>query len=283
MRFDLVAVGEVLLDVTVGGVVPGEVRHAPVHVRAGGTAVNAALAAAADGARAAVVGRVGSDAAAEAIRATLRAAGVEPLLATDASAATGTFVEAVVDGARTVVTDRGASDVLQVDDLPAIRAAGTLMSGYVLFRERTREAAVAAVDAFDSRVVGVTAGSPSALDGLDMAQVRRWSEGVGLFVANEAEARAITGLGPDAAALELARVFGTSCVTLGEAGAVAASEGRLVRAADETPGRAAARALGAGDGLAGVLVAALAAGRELGDALRAGVAAGTRAAGGPLR
>jgi ribokinase len=277
MRFDLVAVGEVLLDVTLGAVAAGEVRHAPVRVRAGGTAVNAALAAAAEGARAAVVGRVGSDAAGEAIRVTLRAAGVEPLLATDPSAATGTFVEALVDGGRTVVADRGASDFLGVDDLARVVSSGTLVSGYALFREETREAAAAALDAFGSRVVGVTAGSTSLLDGLDLRQVGRRARHAGLFVANEAEAWALTGLAADEAVLELASVFGTGCVTLGGAGAVAASHDRLERAGQE-PAASAAGSLGAGDALAGVLVAALAGGRGLGEALRTGVAAGRRAA-----
>jgi sugar/nucleoside kinase (ribokinase family) len=279
MRFDLVAVGEVLLDVTLDSFAPGETRHAPVHVRAGGTAVNAALAAAAEGARVAVVGRVGSDAAAEAIHATLRRAGVEPLLATDPTGATGTFVEAVVDGARTVVTDRGASGALLVDDLPAVGSAGTLVSGYLLLRDQTRAAAAAALVAFGSDVVGVTAGSSSLLEGLDLVQVRRWAQGASLFVANDAEARTLTGLSPDDAALELARAFGTGCVTVGSAGAVAASRGRLQRAVDDVARASGATASGAGDALAGVLVAALAGGRDLGDALKAGVSAGSRAAG----
>lgn len=276
MRFDLVAVGEVLLDVTLSSLTPGEVRHARVQVRAGGTAVNAALAVAAGGGRAAVVGRVGSDAAAEAIRAHLGAAGVEPLLTTDSSAATGTFVEAMVDGARTVVVDRGASDALQVDDLPAVAAAATLVSGHVLFHDRTREAAGAALGAFGSRVVGVTAGSAALLGRLGLREVGRRAEGARLFVANADEARALTGLAAAEAALELARVFDFACVTMGAAGAVAASHGRLERAAEDEA--AGAGALGAGDALAGAMVAALADGRDLAGALTAGVAAGARAA-----
>jgi sugar/nucleoside kinase (ribokinase family) len=168
VRFDLVAVGEVLLDLTLSTLVPGEVRHASVRLRVGGTAVNAALAAAADGAHVAVVGRVGSDFAGEAIRSHLVAAGVEPLLATDASAATGVFVEATVDGARTLVVDRGASAVLDVGDLPAVVARGVLVSGYLIFQDGTREAAGAALGAFGASVVGVTAGSASRLAGLDL-------------------------------------------------------------------------------------------------------------------
>jgi sugar/nucleoside kinase (ribokinase family) len=55
--------------------------HADVVIRAGGTAVNVALAAARAGATAAVVGRVGSDPAAELVLATLAQHDVEARLA----------------------------------------------------------------------------------------------------------------------------------------------------------------------------------------------------------
>jgi ribokinase len=274
--FDLVAVGEVLLDLTLSTLVPGEVRHAPVQLRVGGTAVNAALAAAADGAHVAVVGRVGADLAGEAIRSHLAAAGVEPLLATDASAATGVFVEAAVDPARTVVVDRGASAVLEAGDLPAVAANGVLVSGYLLFQDGTREAAGAALGAFGASVVGVTAGSASLLAGLGLEELRRRTEGASVFVANADEARGLTGLPAVEAALELTSVFGTACVTMGADGAVAASGDRLERVA--APATHAVHALGAGDALAGALLASLARGGDLADALRAGVAAGARAA-----
>jgi sugar/nucleoside kinase (ribokinase family) len=77
MRPDLVCVGEVLLDVTMPPLAQGAVIHAPIEVRAGGVAVNAALAAALAGAHACVVGRVGRDPAAAAIRDALERAGVE--------------------------------------------------------------------------------------------------------------------------------------------------------------------------------------------------------------
>jgi len=274
VQLDLVAVGEVLLDVTLPALAPGEVRHGPVRVRAGGTAVNAALAAAAGGARAAVVGRVGADAAAEAIRAHLRAAGIEAHLATDPSRPTGAFVEALGEGPRTVVADRGASDALVVEDLPPLTARATLVSGYVLFHERTQAAGRAALGAFRSRVVGVTAGSAALVGALGPVEVRRVAEGANVFCANATEARALTGLDGDEAALALARLFGTACVTADADGAVAAAAARLERAAPETV--MAGDPLGAGDALAGALVAALAGGRDLADALRAGVAAAGR-------
>jgi ribokinase len=276
VRYDLVAVGEVLVDVTLGAITPGEVRHAPIRLRAGGTAVNAALAAGGAGARAAVVGRVGADAAADAVRAHLRAAGVEALLATDPCGRTGVFVETTVAGARTLAVDRGASDALSEDDLPAAAAAATLVSGHLLFHDSTRGAAAAALGAFDSRIVSVTAPSTPTLERLGLRAVRGRAEGADLFVGNAAEARQLTGRAPEDAAVELAAIFGIACVTLGPGGAVAASPGRLEHVAADSGSDA--DILGAGDALAGALTVALARGRDLADALAEGVAAGGLAA-----
>ena len=60
---DFLAVGDVMLDVFAGAA-PAEAVHAAVRVRGGGSALNAAVWAASEGAQAAVIGRVGSDSAA---------------------------------------------------------------------------------------------------------------------------------------------------------------------------------------------------------------------------
>jgi sugar/nucleoside kinase (ribokinase family) len=258
VRFDLVAVGEVLVDVLLGEIAPGELRHGPVRLRAGGTAVNAALAVAGTGARAAVVGRVGDDPAAELIRARLAAAGVEPLLAVDPALPTGTFAEGTVEGARTAVADRGATDAFAAGDLPRVEAVAVLVSGYLLFHDRTREAARAALGAFGARLAAATGGSPSLAARAELA-------GVDVLVVNAAEARARTGLAADEAALALARDVEIACVTLGAGGAVAARGGQVERVAG---GLDRADTLGAGDAFAALLLTALAAGEELGDALR---------------
>jgi sugar/nucleoside kinase (ribokinase family) len=114
----IACVGEVMLDVFVR--TPD--RHGPIRVRAGGTPVNAALAI---GARAVVIGRVGDDAAAAAIRDAL--AGVEVRLAVDPVLATGTYVE-LPDG--TVHADRGANAALSPADVLPLDADAVLLSGY---------------------------------------------------------------------------------------------------------------------------------------------------------
>jgi ribokinase len=256
VRFDLVAVGEVLVDVLVGGLAPGEARHAPVRLRAGGTAVNAALAASGAGARAAVVGRVGDDAAAGLIRAELDAAGVEALLAVDPVLPTGAFAEASVGGERAVVAQRGATDALALGDLPAVEADAVLVSGYLLFHDRTHEVAHGALRAFGARLSGATGGSSSLVD-------RGRLGDVDVLVVDGDEARALTGRAGEAAALELARVVEIGCVTLGADGAVAARGPRVERVA----GREREGSLGAGDAFAALLLIALAGGSDLGDAL----------------
>ena len=104
MPLDLIAVGDVMLDGALPAPVAGGRVHGRIELRAGGSAANAALAAARLGARAAVIGRVGVDAAGRLVADTLAAAGVEPLLARDPEARTGCVV---VIGGTSVVADPG--------------------------------------------------------------------------------------------------------------------------------------------------------------------------------
>ena len=270
---DLIAVGEVLLDVTVAELVPGRVSHAPAFVRAGGVPVNAALAAV--GARCAVVGRVGADPAAAAVRAALEGAGVEAILAVDDELPTGTFVESGHGEARAIAVDRGASARLSAADLPPLAARAVLVSGHVLLRDDTFAAARAALEAAAAPLVAVVAAGPIGADFHERAR------GANVLLANEEEAWALTGLGPAEAAAELARRYELVVVTAGAEGAVAARRGELVVARPSRPlefGRA-----GAGDAFAGVLLVSLAAGVELQAALDRACEAGLRAAERSLR
>jgi len=115
----IACVGELMLDVFVA---TGE-RHGAIRVRAGGTPVNAALAV---GAGALVLGRVGDDAAAAALREDLRA--LELRLAVDRERPTGTYVE-LADG--TVYADRGANAALALEDVLPPAADAVLLSGSV--------------------------------------------------------------------------------------------------------------------------------------------------------
>ncbi len=87
----IVCVGEVMLDVFAAPSREGG-RHGGAWVRVGGTPVTAALAVAQAGGHATVVGRVGADAAAAAIRSELEGAGVDVRFAVDERHHTGTSV-----------------------------------------------------------------------------------------------------------------------------------------------------------------------------------------------
>jgi sugar/nucleoside kinase (ribokinase family) len=128
MNVALLVVGELMIDVQVAAVSPDGPTHGPIRLRPGGTAVNAALAAASIGARACVVGRIGRDAAGRLVRATLEEAGVAFRLAEDESLPTGTFVEF----GDSIAADRGANAALAIDDIPSpLRAGAVLVSPYV--------------------------------------------------------------------------------------------------------------------------------------------------------
>jgi ribokinase len=122
---DLVAVGDVLLDVVAARPDAHERVHGPVVVRAGGSAVNAARAAVASGAGAVVVGCVGDDAAGYAIRRELERDGIDARLAVDPALPTGAAL--LLDDA--VVATHGANAGLEITELPDARA--TLVSGYL--------------------------------------------------------------------------------------------------------------------------------------------------------
>ena len=154
----LLTVGDVMVDVVTDQLpVAGERAHGRVEVRAGGSAVNAALVARELGADAQVVGRVGSDAGGELVIATLRASGVETSLAQDDDVPTGTAV-ALKDA---VVAYRGANARLSPDDLPSpLKGDALLVSGFALFQEGSSEAARAALERFDGAWTAVDLASP---------------------------------------------------------------------------------------------------------------------------
>jgi sugar/nucleoside kinase (ribokinase family) len=263
MEWQLVAVGEVLLDVTAPALAGSAVVHGPIRVRPGGVPVHAAVAAAAAGARAAVVGRVGADPAAAAIRDGLRRSGVGALLAEDAERPTGTFVES---GAA-IAADRGASAALEPADLPSpLDTASVLVSGHALLHDDTKAAARAALDLAGVPHAAVVAASALLIAQLGADAFHDRARGATVLIANADEARALTGRGPARAAAELAGRYALACVTDGPGGAYASSGGQVSHVpADPRPGSA----TGAGDALAGVLVCSLAQGLELEEALAA--------------
>ncbi len=247
-----VAVGDLMIDV----VVTGQGHDARSALRPGGSAAIASAWAAAAGADAAVIGRVGDDFAGRALRSALEQHGVNCLVHVDGAAPTGTFL--LVDGV--MRADRGANIRLSHEDLPErIEADGVLVSGYV--PPRTVAAALERAHA------AWIALSPGSLDELP--------PGANAIFLNDDEARRLTGNEPEEAARALGELFRLACVTRGSDGAIAVLGGGL-RAAASTP--VADAGLGAGDAFAATMIVALSGGSGLDDALAAACDAGARAA-----
>jgi ribokinase len=225
MRF--VAVGELLVDVVADGLG----HDARIRLSPAGSAFNAAVAAAAAGAEATVVGTVADDPGGRMILAELAARGVTAEV-TVADGSTGTFL--LADGE--IRVDRGVAHDLV---LPArIDADVVLVSGYV----------------------------PSAPEALARADAG-W---VALDAANlrvlPAGGNAVFASGPHHDVDALAEGRRLAVVTQGADGADAVLDGRRERV---RPARSAADAPGAGDVFAATLLVALARGEDLGEALSA--------------
>jgi len=240
----------------------GAGHTARIELAAGGAAVNAGLSAAACGAESTVVGRVGDDLAGRAVRGALADRGVRPELTVDSEAATGTFL--VVDGE--IRADRGANARFEPEHLPArLEGEAVLVSGYV-----PPATVRAALERAEATWVAL---APAFLDPLP--------PGADAVLVDEAEARRITGAGPEPAARMLGERFRLACVTCGADGAVAVLDGH-VEVGKPEPVEAAGRA-GAGDAFAAGLLVALAGGADLRDALESACRLGATVAAGVPR
>ncbi len=271
MPHDLIAIGDVMLDGTLPAPVAGARVHGRIRLGAGGSAVNAAREAARLDANAAVVGRVGADAAGRLVADSIAADGVEALLAVDADAPTGCVV---VVGGSSIVADPGASGRLAPSDLPAsLEAGAVLISGYTLLQRGSEPAARAAIDRARTAWLAVDAGSSGLVTAFGVERFLEATSTVRVLLANADEARALTGLEAEDAALALAQRYDVACVKLGGAGALAASGEDVVHESVQAIERD--DTVGAGDAFAGGLLVALARGAALAGALRSGCDAAT--------
>jgi len=225
----LVAVGDVMLDVVTDRLpAAGERAHATVELRAGGSAVNAALAARELGAEAQVVGRVGRDPAGDLIEGTLEDRGVDARLARDSELRTGTAIALH----QAVVADRGANARLSAEDLPSpLHGDALLVSGFALFQEGSRDAALEALERFDGEWTAVDLASP---------RLARADFDARVVFATAAEAKAVP---------RLASRFEVVCLK-------------------DDYGVERASAFGAGDAFAAAFLVAVAEGGDIDDALK---------------
>ena len=274
----LVAVGDVMVDVVCSAVPPPDARvHAEVSIRAGGSAVNAAVAAAAAGASAAVVGRIGSDPAAELVVAELAELGIEANLARDHDFPTGVAVSLGADFEPERRGESRRERATVTGGIPEpIEADALFVSGFALFQTGSSEAARTALDRFAGAWAGIDAGSPTLAAAAREADLGEAGRRRTVVLTTADEARAMTGDEPEQAARMLASRFAVACVKLGEEGALAAGGDQIERRAVEPVVRRSP--FGAGDAFGAVLLVALAAGDPLGRALELACAAGARAA-----
>jgi sugar/nucleoside kinase (ribokinase family) len=269
-----VAVGDLLVDVISEQASTAETRvHAPVAIRAGGSAANAAVWATALGASATVVGRVGADPAGDLVERVLTDRGIDARLARDPARPTGV---AVALGS-SVVASPGASAKLAPEDIPnALTGDAVLVSGFSLFQAGSVGGARAALGRFEGHWVTVDLASPRLAAEADLEEA---CAGANVVLATAGEAHAVTGAEPEEAARELAARFGLACVKLGEEGAVAAEGNHVIRARVDAVARRSR--FGAGDAFAAALLVSLGDGQSLEQALDAACAAGARAASSP--
>lgn len=254
----------------------GERLHAPVTIRAGGSAVNAAVWARRLGAVASVVGRVGTDAAGDLVARVLAERGIETHLARDPDLPTGA---AVALGAATpagVVAFPGASARLAAHDIPdALDGDALLVSGFSLLQSSSAPGARAALERFAGRWAAVDLAAPTLAEGA-ADQLDEITAAANVILATAEEARAATGFEPEEAARMLAKRFVVACVKLGDRGAVAVQGDYIVRATTDVVVRRSR--FGPGDAFAAAFLIALAVEESLDRALEAGCETGALAA-----
>jgi sugar/nucleoside kinase (ribokinase family) len=270
-----VAVGDVMIDIVCSETPSrGSRVHAGVSMRAGGSAVNAANYAAAAGAEACVVGRIGDDPAGDLVRTTLAANGIEAQLAQDPDLPTGAVVALRGDESVSVIADRGANARLSLADVPdPLEGSTVLVSGFALFQSGSAQAARAALEGFTGAWAAVDLATPGLAAAADLDDL---AKGANVLFATADEAKAVTGAAPDEAARALASRFAIVCVKIGEAGALAAHGDRLERH-DATP-VVRGSPFGAGDTFAAAFLVSLARGDPVAHALEVACATGARAA-----
>lgn len=239
----------------------------------GGKGLNQAVAAARAGAEVAFIGAVGGDEFGMRLRAFLDAEDIDTSRLRTVDDATGIAqINVTDDGENTIVVVPGANAVaeLSADDRAAVAASSHLVVQLerptALLLEAFRFAKANAV----TTVLTPAPVQPELDELLALSDV---------VIPNEGEAMLITGAADaESAAIALSATVPTVVVTLGARGSLVASGGEIVRrvaprivdAVDTT---------GAGDTFVGVLIAGLAGGRPLEDALEAATVAASLSVG----
>ena len=236
----------------------------------GGKGANQAIAASLLGARVAFVGAVGGDAAGSGALAALEADGVDVsgIRILDASGTGAAYITVNGAGENTIIVHSGANARVSAEQVLSLTGADLVLAQGELPADAVDAAARAASSSgarFVLNLAPVIDVSPETLALADP------------LIVNEGEAAELLGHTSTDLAGELSARFGTSVVvTLGAEGAAVATPDRSWTEPSPRPVRV-VDTTGAGDAFVGALAAALAAGRDLEFAVRAGAAAGSHA------
>jgi len=292
----VLVVGDVINDVLAQAPWPlalGDDNPAVIKSRPGGSAANQAAWLATLGLDVVFAGRVGARDA-EFHRRELARLGVEPLLAADESAPTGSIVVLVgPDGERTMITDRGANLRLRPADVPAALLDGAALlhlTGYSFFEPGPRAVVRGLLAAARDRRVPVTVDPGSAAflaaPSVGPAAFLGWTRDAAVCFPNLDEAAVLTGVDappaaadPAAMAAVLVGYYRAVVIKLGADGAVFAARG-------SAPGRVAAEpaavrdTTGAGDAFCAGFLAAWLGGAPLAAACAAAASTAARAVSG---
>jgi sugar/nucleoside kinase (ribokinase family) len=253
--------------------------HGRVSLQPGGSSANAAVWAVWSGGTATVYGRVGDDLAGGTLTQALSDRGVETRLTVDRAEPTGTMLVVHEPGERSMAADRGANARLTQEDLPArLDAMAVLVSGYLFLQDPGHDAAVAALErSASSQFLAVDAASWPLVEAFGADRFFEETVAANVVLANEREARSLTGIeGADAAAA-LGERYRTAAVKLGDRGAALVVDGQLLVVPAESVEEL--DSTGAGDAFDGVLLGALANGVDPAQALRLACHAGAKVAG----
>ncbi|MEV0146289.1 MULTISPECIES: sugar kinase [unclassified Nonomuraea] len=278
----LLVVGDVVTDVVAlhgTPVAPGTDTAADIVLRPGGSGANTACWAARLGADTRLLTRLGYDSS-EWHTAELVRAGVRPHAQVDPAHPTAVVI-AMVDatGERSMLTNRGAGGRISPGDWDDAFLDGVALlhlSGYTFFTEPGLRLARLAMERAAAAGIAVSV-DPASTGPLREFGVERFlseSAPAGLIIPNRDEALVLTGVPePERAAEILSERYGTAVVKLGSQGAVAASGGRIVAAAEGVRVHA-VDTTGAGDAFAAGYLTARLEGAGEAAALRAGCQAG---------
>jgi sugar/nucleoside kinase (ribokinase family) len=272
---DLIVVGDVMLDVAVTSppLVRGGDVHGPVQVHPGGAAANTAVWAGALGLDVDLYAVLGADAIGGMLRDEFVRRGVGVPIPRREDTRTGTMLVIHEAGERSMVADRGANATLRVEDLPdTLEAAALFVSGYTLFDRHTEAVALEALARAACEHVAIDAASWPLIARYTPQRFFEATAGVTILFANEREAEALTGAGPERAALLLLEHYAMVVIKQGPNGATLASHDGFSHR--HAPAITEVDPTGAGDAFNGVFLANIVRGAAADEALELACDAG---------